>query len=90
MDILFEKHGVIVFLAGELVILFSEICVLTIYYTKSEEEYIAKRARGLGDRIGIYDDDHFKKYNKYDIEDYSMKPFISELRNRIVKYPNIR
>ena len=60
------------------------------YYTKSEEEYIAKRARGLGDRIGIYDDDHFKKYNKYDIEDYSMKPFISELRNRIVKYPNIR
>ena len=65
-------------------ILFSEICVLTIIIQNQ------KKNRGLGDRIGIYDDDHFKKYNKYDIEDYSMKPFISELRNRIVKYPNIR
>lgn len=43
------------------------------YYTKSEDEYIAKRARGLGDREGIYNDDHFEKYNQCEVEDNSME-----------------
>lgn len=58
------------------------------YYTKSEEEYIAKRARGLGDRIGIYDDNHFNKYNKNDIKDDIMSYYIDKLKNNINKYPN--
>lgn len=59
------------------------------YYTKSEEEYAAKRARGLGDRTGIYDDAHFEKHNRNDVYDFNMKPYIGILKHRISSYPQI-
>lgn len=60
------------------------------YYTKSEAEYMAKRARGLGDRDGIYNDDHFMQYNMNDVEDHSMSFYIKELNKRVKNYPNIK
>ena len=59
------------------------------YYTKSEEEYAAKRARGLGDRAGLYDGSHFEKYNKNDVYDFNMEPYIEALKSRINSYPQI-
>lgn len=59
------------------------------YYTKSEEEYAAKRARGLGDRSGIYGDEHFEQYNKNDIYDFNMQPYIKILKSRVENYPQI-
>ena len=59
------------------------------YYTKSEEEYEAKRARGLGDRAGNYDDAHFEKYNKNDVLDFNMEPYIGILKSRVNSYPRI-
>ena len=59
------------------------------YYTKSVEEYAAKRARGLGDRAGVYNDEHFEKYDRNDVYDFNMKPYIEELKNRVNNYPKI-
>lgn len=59
------------------------------YVTKSEEEYAKKRKRGLGDRVGIYDDDVFVQNNRCDIEDHSMLPYIDELKTRVNNYPKI-
>lgn len=59
------------------------------YVTKSEEEYKAKRARGMGDRAGTYDDDYFVNNNKNDILDFSMKPYINILKSRIKNYQKI-
>lgn len=59
------------------------------YYTKSEEEYAAKRARGLGDRAGIYEDSHFERYDRNEVYDFNMKPYIDELKERVNNYPKI-
>lgn len=54
------------------------------YYTKSEEEYIAKRNRGLGDRVGRYNEQHFCKYNKNDVEDNIMSFYIPIIKSAIL------
>lgn len=59
------------------------------YYTKSEEEYAAKRARGLGDRAGTYSDSNFDLYNKNDVYDFNMDPYIKTLKSRLNCYPEI-
>lgn len=53
------------------------------YFSKSKEEYIAKKNRGLADREGNYDMSQFYKYDLNDVEDYIMKPYIPELKNKI-------
>lgn len=53
------------------------------YYTKSEEEYITKRNRGLADRDGIRNEKHFTKYNKNEIKDYIAKYYVDKLKNII-------
>lgn len=42
------------------------------YFTKSKEQFIQKRNRGLADRIGIYDIEKFNMYDQNDIRDESM------------------
>lgn len=42
------------------------------YFTKSKEQYIQKRNRGLGDRLGLYDLEMFTTYDLNDIKDQSM------------------
>lgn len=52
------------------------------YFTKSKEQYIQKRARGLGDRIGQYDLEKFNLYDLNDIEDNSMKYYAELLKKQ--------
>lgn len=59
------------------------------YYTKSTEDYAKKRNRGLGDREGIYADDHFGKYNRNEVLDTSAFIYAEELNIRLKNYPNI-
>lgn len=50
------------------------------YFTKSEEEYKKKHARGLADRNQLYNfHEMFIQYNLNDIEDYSMYQYIKLL-----------
>lgn len=53
------------------------------YYTKSEEEYLKKCARGLGDRVGIYPEENFELYNKNDVYDFTISPYIIMVRERL-------
>lgn len=53
------------------------------YYTKSKEEFVRKKARGLGDRIGTYKDDQFEKYDLNEIEDNSMSAYSFILEERV-------
>lgn len=55
------------------------------YYTKSEDEYMAKWNRGLADREGRYDKSHFKKYNKNEIQDYIMEYYVDNLKTLLNK-----
>lgn len=60
------------------------------YYTKSEEDYIYKISRGLGDRIGKYDEAQPNKYDKNNIYDDIFCRCVQELKIRIESYPNIK
>lgn len=50
------------------------------YFTKSKEEFIQKRNRGLGDRLGKYDMDMFSTYDLNDIQDRNMAIYIEEIK----------
>lgn len=53
------------------------------YYSKSEEDYVRKISRGLGDREGNYDLTQFEKYNLNDIFDDSMSIYWSRLKKAL-------
>ena len=55
------------------------------YYTKSEEDYVRKISRGLGDREGHYDLSQFNKYNLNDIKDDSMHRYWDVLKSKMGK-----
>lgn len=55
------------------------------YYTKSEEDYVRKISRGLGDREGHYDLSQFNKYNLNDIKDDSMRRYWDILKSKMGK-----
>ena len=62
-------------------------CKLSKYKNQSlfhqiKEQYIQKRARGLGDRIGQYDLEKFNLYDLNDIEDNSMKYYAELLKKQ--------
>lgn len=50
------------------------------YYTKSEEDYRIKTSRGLGDREGSYKESQFNAYNRNEVTDKSMSPYIEKVR----------
>ncbi|MCM1218495.1 MAG: glycosyltransferase family 92 protein [Lachnospiraceae bacterium] len=50
------------------------------YFTKSKEQYLQKRNRGLGDRLGKYELEKFDRYDLNDIEDMSMDVYKNNLR----------
>lgn len=45
------------------------------YFTKSREEFIKKRNRGMADQLGIRNDSDFKIHDKNDVYDDSMKKY---------------
>lgn len=49
------------------------------YFTKSKEQYIQKKSRGLGDRLGEYDMSKFHQYDLNDVDDFVMKQYIEVL-----------
>lgn len=53
------------------------------YYCKSQEDYLHKIGRGLGDRIGNYDTKKYDLYNRNENLDESMLRFVNELRKRV-------
>lgn len=83
-----EAYGTRIFGWGANKIIYKNLRI-NHYYTKSEEEYAAKRSRGLGDRAGIYEDSHFEKYNRNEVYDFNMKPYIEMLKEKVNNYPKI-
>lgn len=53
------------------------------YYTKSEEDYVRKVSRGLGDRDGGYDINQFNKYNLNNIKDDSMCRYWDAIKRKL-------
>lgn len=53
------------------------------YFTKSKSEFIQKRARGLADRIGMYDLEKFNKYDLNDNYDNSMLYYANKIKKGI-------
>lgn len=53
------------------------------YLTKSKQEFIKKRNRGLADRIGTYDMEIFNKYDLNDVHDESMKVYSEKIKEKI-------
>lgn len=56
------------------------------YYCKSEEDYLKKISRGLGDRVGSYDMSRYKYYDKNDVHDELMLRYKSELSKRLKSF----
>ena len=52
------------------------------YFTKSKAEFLRKRARGLADRIGIYDLQQFDKYDLNDTYDDSMLYYANKINQK--------
>lgn len=55
------------------------------YYCKSEEDYIIKTSRGLGDRAGNYDLSKYEKMNFNDVHDESMLVYKNELKKHLIQ-----
>lgn len=53
------------------------------YFTKSRQEYVKKRNRGLADRLGQYDMAMFDKYDLNDIYDESMKVYSEKIKKNL-------
>jgi Domain of unknown function. len=53
------------------------------YYCKSEEDYIRKVSRGLGDRDGKYDMSRFNEYNLNDMKDEAMLVYQKKLMKNV-------
>ena len=55
------------------------------YKVRSKEEFLKKRARGLGDREGMYDLENFNQYDINDVKDLSMKRYAEHVKNQCIK-----
>lgn len=55
------------------------------YFTKAKEEFIQKRNRGLGDRLGKYDMDMFNTYNLNDLQDNNMAIYVEPMKKVLYK-----
>lgn len=56
------------------------------YYTKSYEDFCVKKSRGLGDRLGRYDDEQFYKYDRNEVDDNSMQVYQDMLEKQLNSY----
>lgn len=53
------------------------------YFTKSKEEFLKKRSRGLADRLSTYDLEMFQRYDLNEIEDKQMQIYTQEIKKKL-------
>jgi len=56
------------------------------YYTKPYEDFCVKKNRGLGDRLGRYDDEQFYRYDRNEVDDNSMQVYQGKLEKQLNNY----